>query len=78
MKVLLECMPPVCYVISILSKPLFMLDADPDPTFNFHADPDPVHVIKICADWSTDPPRLHFSPPRLHFESPRLHWDRPF
>jgi hypothetical protein len=34
--------------------------AHPDPTFHFDADPDPVHVMKTCADWSTDPPRLHF------------------
>jgi hypothetical protein len=53
----------------MLSKPLFILDADPDPTFRFDADPDSAH--HQCAT-ATDPPRLHFEPPRLHFVSPNL------
>jgi hypothetical protein len=48
--------------------------ADPDPTFYFSADPDPAphkNDGRICDQWPTDPPRLHFAPPLLHWEDPR-------
>ncbi len=56
------------------SESLFSLNEDPDPTFYFNADPDPAphkNDGRICDQWPTDPPRLHFAPPRLYCDGPR-------
>jgi hypothetical protein len=50
------------------ANPSFYFEAEPDPTFTSMQicfrirNLFPVKVMKICDQWSTDPPRLHFAP----------------
>jgi hypothetical protein len=59
-------------------------DSDAEPPLHFDADQDPdlftliwirilllIKVMRICDQWHTGPPPLHFEPLRLHCELPR-------
>ncbi len=53
--------------------PFFHLNGDPNQTFHSNADSDTAspQFMRICDQWSTEPPLLHSEPPRLHCERPR-------